>query len=137
MESDRIILLANDGDTVDDLTNQLTDDTGMFSLTDIHPVDQDQGTNADQDADQETPNGDHEPSAMVYIAAVVASIGGLLFGYDIGVISGAKIQIQSELGLSCGQVESIVAMLPFGAFVASLIGGNRLRERKHFYLLRI
>lgn len=46
---------------------------------------------------------------------------------DIGLISslpsGAKIQIQNELGLSCTQIELIVAMLPVGAVFASLSGG--------------
>ena len=56
----------------------------------------------------------------------LASLGGLLFGYDIGIISGAKIQIQKEIGLSCLQIELIVAMLPVGAFVASLGGGKFL-----------
>ena len=67
-----------------------------------------------------------DTSNVIYIAAVIASLGGLLFGYDIGIISGAKIQIQKEIGLSCLQIELIVAMLPVGAFVASL-GGGKLR----------
>jgi SP family facilitated glucose transporter-like MFS transporter 12 len=64
-----------------------------------------------------------QPSNIVYVASCVAAIGGLLFGYDMGIISGAKSQLQRDLKLSCGQVESVVTMLPIGALVASLLGG--------------
>ena len=60
----------------------------------------------------------------MYVASCVAAIGGLLFGYDMGIISGAKSQLQQDLKLSCGQLESVVTMLPIGALVASLFGGN-------------
>jgi hypothetical protein len=33
----------------------------------------------------------------VYVASCVAAIGGLLFGYDMGIISGAKSQLQRDL----------------------------------------
>ncbi len=58
------------------------------------------------------------------MAACVAAVGGILFGYDMGVISGAKTQMQAELGLTCAQVAAAVAFLPLGGFVASLVGGE-------------
>ena len=75
---------------------------------------------------------------MIYVAAVIAALGGLLFGYDIGIISGAKIQIQKEMDFTCVQIEVIVAMLPVGAFVASLGGGkmnSQLCNLKCIYLV--
>ena len=70
---------------------------------------------------------DHDTSNVIYVAAVIAALGGLLFGYDIGIISGAKIQIQKEMDFTCVQIEVIVAMLPVGAFVASL-GGVKINS---------
>ena len=67
-----------------------------------------------------------KPNTIVYVASCVAAIGGLLFGYDMGIISGAKTQLQRDLKLSCGQLESVVTMLPIGALVASILGGNLL-----------
>ncbi len=66
-----------------------------------------------------------EPAPIVYLASCVAAVGGVLFGYDVGVISEAKTQMKEELGLSCAEVSAIVAMLPVGGFVASLVGGGR------------
>ena len=115
-ESDRVILLNQDADDEeedDDLN--LVDPSGMFSLTEMaEPV------NADPDLEES--KNEYTPS-VIYVAAVVAALGGLLFGYDIGVISGAKIQIQREIGLTCLQIQVIVAMLPVGAMTASLLGG--------------
>ena len=65
------------------------------------------------------------PSSEVYVAACVAAVGGVLFGYDLGVISGAKTQMQRELGLSCAQIGALVAFLPLGGFFASLVGGEQ------------
>ena len=39
-------------------------------------------------------------SRFVYVAAITCALGGLLFGYDTGVISGALLFIKKDLGLS-------------------------------------
>jgi hypothetical protein len=39
--------------------------------------------------------------------------GGVLFGYDVGVISGAKVQVAHEMELSCGQEEALVCSFLF------------------------
>ena len=41
-------------------------------------------------------------SRLVYLAAAVSALGGLLFGYDIGVISGAILFIKTAFSLSPG-----------------------------------
>ena len=79
------------------------------------------GANVDGKSKKATPR---EPATIVYVAACVAAVGGVLFGYDMGVISGAKSQMQKDLLLNCSQVGAIVAFLPVGGFFASLVGGN-------------
>ena len=46
---------------------------------------------------------------FVYIAASFAALGGLLFGYDTGVISGALIFIKREFGLTTAAEEIVVS----------------------------
>jgi len=41
-----------------------------------------------------------ENQRFVYLAAIFTAIGGLLFGYDTGVISSALIFMERSLGLS-------------------------------------
>ena len=39
-------------------------------------------------------------SRFVYVAATFAALGGLLFGYDTGVISGAELFFKNDFTLS-------------------------------------
>ncbi|XP_059089463.1 solute carrier family 2, facilitated glucose transporter member 10-like isoform X2 [Tigriopus californicus] len=73
-----------------------------------------------------SPGSSRDAPAIVYVAATTAALGGLLFGYDIGVISGAKGPMRRELDLTCSQLEAVVAFLPLGACLASLVGGNAI-----------
>ena len=47
--------------------------------------------------------------AFVYLAAAFAALGGLLFGYDTGVISGAELFFRNEFALSTFALEVIVS----------------------------
>jgi MFS family permease len=53
----------------------------------------------------------------------MAALGGLLFGYDIGIISTALPQIKTEFSLNCFQQEMVVSFMLVGALFASLVGG--------------
>jgi MFS transporter, SP family, solute carrier family 2 (myo-inositol transporter), member 13 len=58
----------------------------------------------------------------------VAAIGGFLFGYDTGVISGAMLPIQRTFDLTDVQQEIVVSSTILAAFVSSLFGGSLNRS---------
>lgn len=58
------------------------------------------------------------------LIAVVATFGGLLFGYDTGVINGALEPMKSDLGLTTATEGFVVSILIFGAAIGALIGGR-------------
>src|SRR5579862_1359059 len=63
-------------------------------------------------------------TGFVFAAAAFAALGGLLFGYDTGVISGALIFIRAQFGLSTFQQELVVSVVLVGAAVGALTGGR-------------
>lgn len=63
------------------------------------------------------------------LAASVSTLGGLVFGYELGIISGALLQLQTQFQLDCVQQETIVSALLLGAFCASLVGGWLIDQR--------
>ncbi|KAJ1730741.1 hypothetical protein LPJ61_002861 [Coemansia biformis] len=62
------------------------------------------------------------PRFVLFIVFCIA-IGGLLFGYDTGVISGALVVIKDEWGLTSTQQEFIVAGTTLGAIGGGLAAG--------------
>src|ERR1700749_326052 len=72
------------------------------------------------------PAGSGSP-AFVYLAASFAGLGGLLFGYDTGVISGAELFFKNDFTLSTFALEVIVSGVLAGAAVGAL-GGGRLAD---------
>jgi len=61
---------------------------------------------------------------FVYLAAAFAALGGLLFGYDTGVISGAELFFRNDFTLSTFALEVIVSGVLAGAAVGALTGGR-------------
>jgi SP family galactose:H+ symporter-like MFS transporter len=61
---------------------------------------------------------------FVYVAALFAALGGLLFGYDTGVISGALIFIKREFGLTTAAEEIVVSGVLLGATIGAIFGGK-------------
>jgi MFS transporter, SP family, galactose:H+ symporter len=61
---------------------------------------------------------------FVYIAALFAALGGLLFGYDTGVISGALIFIKREFALTTATEEIVVSGVLLGATIGAIMGGK-------------
>ena len=60
---------------------------------------------------------------FVYVAVGVAALGGLLFGYDTGVISGAILFITEQFSLSTTMEEIVVSAVLIGAVIGAVIGG--------------
>ena len=67
---------------------------------------------------------------FLYYLAVLASVGGMLFGYDTGVISGAMIQLRSDpdkfggvggMNLKGYEQEMVVGIATAGAIVGSIV----------------
>src|SRR5919205_742656 len=69
---------------------------------------------------------------FVYVVASVAALGGLLFGYDTGIISGALLFIQKDFQLNAFLEGFIVSSLLLGAVVGAGVSGalsDRLGRR--------
>uniref|UniRef100_A0A8D0L8Z0 Solute carrier family 2, facilitated glucose transporter member 12 n=1 Tax=Sphenodon punctatus TaxID=8508 RepID=A0A8D0L8Z0_SPHPU len=60
---------------------------------------------------------------LTFLSSSIAAISGLLMGYELGLISGALLQLSGILVLSCQQQEMIVSALLIGALLTSLTGG--------------
>jgi len=58
------------------------------------------------------------------LISIVACLGGLLFGYDTGVSSGAEGPMSEELGLTLLQTGIVISSLVFAAAVGALVGGR-------------
>lgn len=65
------------------------------------------------------PDGKH----FVYVAVAIAAVGGLLFGYDTGVISGAILFIKKQFFLSATMEEIVVSSVLVGAVAGATLGG--------------
>jgi sugar porter (SP) family MFS transporter len=70
--------------------------------------------------------------------AGVAALGGLLYGYDTGVISGTLISIGEEFGVGDSTKELITASILVGAMIGALLMGevsNRIGRRRTILLV--
>lgn len=63
------------------------------------------------------------PFLYLIMVACMAALGGVLFGYDIGIVSGAILQLREEFRLDCIKQEMVVSSMLMGAVLASLTGG--------------
>jgi sugar porter (SP) family MFS transporter len=61
----------------------------------------------------------------VAISAAITALGGLLFGYDTGVVSGALLFVKKDFGgLSNFQQELVTSLLLVGAVLGALVAGR-------------
>jgi sugar porter (SP) family MFS transporter len=60
---------------------------------------------------------------FVTMVAGISALGGLLFGYDTGVISGAILFIQQDFALSGTLEEVVISSVLLGAVIGAAVGG--------------
>jgi SP family galactose:H+ symporter-like MFS transporter len=78
-------------------------------------------------------NTETDAKHFVYLATAISALGGMLFGYDIGVISGAILFIKKEFSLSAGMEEIVVSSVLLGSLIGAVAGGvlaDRLGRRR-------
>lgn len=60
---------------------------------------------------------------MMLALVTAGSVGGLLFGYDTGIISGALVLLSHEFSLTTLEQELVVSICIAGAFVSAAVSG--------------
>lgn len=55
--------------------------------------------------------------------SLIAGLGGLLYGYDMGIIAAALLYIRTSFALSTAMSEVVVSVVLIGAMAGALIGG--------------
>ena len=70
------------------------------------------------------PQGKASHPLAVYGIAAVAALGGLLFGYDTGVISGASLFLRKDFALTSFTEELAVSSLLIGTIIGAVVGGR-------------
>lgn len=76
-----------------------------------------------------TANKPHNHKRSLRTVTIVSTLGGLLFGYDTGVINGALPYMQEDLGLTPLTEGLVTSSLLFGAAFGAIFGG-RLADRR-------
>lgn len=90
---------------------------------------------------QTTENAEiYRPPHRLTAIIVVATLGGLLFGYDTGVINGALQPLREDFGLSSSTEGIVVSVLLIGAALGAVLGGqlaDKYGRRNNLLLLAI
>jgi major inositol transporter-like SP family MFS transporter len=77
---------------------------------------------------------------FMYKVIAISTLGGLLFGYDTGVISGALLYMRDDLNLTSFWQGFVVSSLLFAAAFGALIGGrvaDRLGRKRSLMLCAV
>lgn len=70
------------------------------------------------------PSPSERQPALLYAVAAISALGGLLFGYDTGIISSALLDLGRDLQLSSRTQEIVVSAILVGAMVGAPVSGT-------------
>jgi MFS transporter, SP family, galactose:H+ symporter len=93
-----------------------------------------------RDSAQSAPATHSRRSLSVYFIAAIASLGGLLFGYDTGVISGALLFLKQTFALNSTQQEIATSAVLVGAIIGAISAGrinDAIGRKKTLLLLAV
>ncbi|XP_003737234.1 proton myo-inositol cotransporter [Galendromus occidentalis] len=78
-----------------------------------------------------------QTTVYLYVAALLSAVGGFLFGYDTGVVSGALLQLRDHFKLDLVWQEWVVAITIAGAWLFAILAGklNDLLGRKFIVII--
>jgi MFS transporter, SP family, solute carrier family 2 (myo-inositol transporter), member 13 len=65
----------------------------------------------------------NEKSSYNRFLLLVAGLGGLLYGVDVGIIAGALPYLEATSGLNAGQLSTVVAAVLLGSVISTLFAG--------------
>src|SRR5437667_3808336 len=66
---------------------------------------------------------DDNKSSYNRFLLVVAGLGGLLYGVDVGIIAGALPYLEATSGFNAGQLSFVVAAVLLGSVISTLFAG--------------
>jgi len=64
-----------------------------------------------------------QPASYNRFLKLVAGLGGLLYGIDVGIIAGALPYLEATSGLNAGQISFVVAAVLLGTVISTLFAG--------------
>lgn len=73
--------------------------------------------------DPELSAGEHVTTGFVYVLAAFSALGGFIFGYDTGVVSGAMLLLKKQMNLTPLWQELLVSSTVGAAALSALAGG--------------
>jgi sugar porter (SP) family MFS transporter len=62
-------------------------------------------------------------SAFIWKVSLIAGLGGILYGFDMGIIAAALIFVRSAFSLSTQMEEVVVSVVLIGSMVGAVVGG--------------
>lgn len=80
------------------------------------------------------PQGNNEQITILKIT-IVAALGGLLFGYDTGVIAGSQLYFTEYFNFSAGEQGWAVSSALYGCLIGALVGGYLTKRISRKYTL--